>query len=373
VNDDHAPDPNLANVAVSEQIRRRSSSMKCLGIIGLALVGWLSGACMAAAPPETLSLSDLVNRPDRWPESVTLQRDFQFTNGTVLHSGDKARVKQFDGAHVGLISGRVSFLVTPQDCGLLDAANQAWSALTPAQRAVDPDSLPDDDSLWPVRVALPNGISCGFGKLPPGTEVALLNVTKKGPLIAWPNSNNRITMDFGSTDVISRARQLVLIEPDKRPSRVAAALDAIMVDADGKPYHDEHLGDKKLFAFYFGAGWCPPCRAFSPDFVKFADEAMPRHPELAVVLLSDDHSPAELFAYMKEENMPFPAVQPKDLDQSSLLMSFTADTRLIPHLVVVDRFGKVLQSNADPQGNLTDGNEAIAALDKLLNTRPTAQ
>jgi hypothetical protein len=54
-------------------------------------------------------------------------------------------------------------------------------------------------------------------------------------------------------------------------------------------------------------------------------------------------------------------------------MSFTADTRLIPHLVVVDRFGKVLQSNADPQGNLTDGNEAIAALDKLLNTRPTAQ
>jgi len=346
--------------------------MKNIAFVGLA-ISFVAGVCLAAAPPDTLTLADLVNRPDRWPATVTLQRDFQFNNGAVVHSGDTARVVRFDGARVALVSGKVSFLVTPQDCGLLDAANQAWAALSPAQRAVDPVSLPADRSLWPVRVALPNGMSCNFGKLPPGTEVSVLNITNQGPVLAWPDSTNRVSTDFGSTDVISRARQLVLLDPDKRPSRMAAALEGIMVDSDGKPFHDDHLADKKFFAFYFGAGWCPPCQSFSPDFVKFADDAMPKHPELAIVLLSDDHSPQEMLAYMKKENMPFPAVPLKNLQQSSLLVSYTADTRLIPHLVIVDRFGKTLAANADPQGNLTDAMDTVATLDKLLNAQPLQQ
>lgn len=341
--------------------------MKIMAMIGLMMIGIFGGVCIAAAPPDTLTLADLVNRPDRWPATVTVPQDMHFTNGAVVHAGDKAKVVVFDGRRLGLAVGRIQFVAAPQDVGFLDAANQQWAALTVPQRAIDPESLPDDQSLWPVKIALTGGINCGFGRLPAGTEVSLLGVTKQSPIFAWPNSNNRVSTDFNGTDIINRARKLVLIDPAQRPSRIAAALDGIMIDADGKPYHDEHLQDKKFFALYFGAGWCPPCRTFSPDLVKFATDALPRHPELAIVLLSNEHQPQDTLAYMKDEKMPFPAVQPAQLDQCSLLTAYASTTKLIPHFVVVDRFGKVLVDNTDGQGNLTDTSDAIATLQKLLS------
>ena len=332
-------------------------------------IAWLCGlsavAATVAPPPETLTLADLANRPDRWPATVTVQRDFKFVNGPTIHQGDPARVLRFDGAQAILITPtNIRFKVLPADCGLLDAANQAWGALTPAQRAIDPASLPANPSLWPLRVTTTSPISCPFGKLPAGTDVELRTVTGRGITIGWPNSPNRVTVDLANTDVIARARQLALVDPDKRPSRIADALAALLVDADGHPVHDEHLADKKLFALYFGAGWCAPCHAFSPDLVKFLDGALPAHPELAAVLLSNDKDDGQMLAYMKEEQMPFPAVPPKPLLQSGLLMTYAAP--IIPHLVVVDRFGRVLASNDDGHGNRTDPKDTIDALARLL-------
>ncbi|MGD1030468.1 MAG: thioredoxin-like domain-containing protein [Opitutaceae bacterium] len=332
------------------------------------LAGLIFGCLAAAAPaapPDTLSAPDLVNHPDRWPAAVTLQRDYKFTNGAVAHQGDKVRVLQFDGTHVTLLtSSNIRFSVTPEECGLLDAANQAWSALTPAQRAVDSGSISADLSLWPPRVALTTPINCSFGALPAGTEVGLVSVSTKGPVIQWPNSPNRLTVNFGMTDLLARAQQAVLLDPDKRPSRIAAALQPLLVDSDGKPCHDDHLEGKKFFAFYFGANWCQPCHDFSPGFVKFLNGVMPQHPELAVVLMSNDPQPAQMLAYMKEEKMPFPAVPQKDLLQSSLLMSYAA--KMIPHLVIVDRFGKVLATSDDSNGNRFDPMDTAAALGKML-------
>jgi thiol-disulfide isomerase/thioredoxin len=339
--------------------------MKYIATIALAVIGAFCGICSAAAAPETLTLSDLVNHPDRWPPSLTLTRDFKFANGAVLHQGDKVRVGRFDGVKVGLFGpGNLRFSAKPEDCGLLEAANAAWSKLTPAQRAVDTDSIASDVSLWPVNVAMATSVNSPFGKLSPGTEVLLLSVSNKGPEIEYPHSINRVAVDFDSTDVLERARELALVEPDKRPSRIAEALKGLMVDADGKPYHDDHLGEKKIFALYFGASWCPPCHAFSPDFVKFLNDAMPRHPELAVVMLSNDQQPGPMLGYMKEEKMPFPAVPLTELNRSTLLLNYAA--KMIPELVIVDRFGKQLASNDDRQGNRGDPKDTIAALGKLL-------
>jgi thiol-disulfide isomerase/thioredoxin len=347
--------------------------MKIIGVIGLALLGLISGTCMADAPPDTLTLADLVNHPDRWPATVTIGRDFQFQNGAVVHAGDKAQVKRFDGTHVGLAVGKIQFLANPEDVGFLDAANQAWAALTPVQRAVDATSLQADMTLWPVQVAVTQDITSQFGRLAAGTQVSLLNLSKQGALIAWPNSPNRINLDCNMTDVVNRARQLVPVDPSQRPSRVAAALENIMVDSDGKPYHDANLNDKKYFALYFGAGWCPPCQQFSPALVAYANKTLPQHPELMMVMLSDEHQPADMFPYMKSENMPFPAVPVTQLRQSYILTNFAADTPMIPHVVIVDRFGKVLAANADGQGNLTDATDTLAQLDKLLNALPMSQ
>jgi thiol-disulfide isomerase/thioredoxin len=347
--------------------RRKGVAAKWLVLLACALAGAL-GTGAAAATPETLTLTDLVNRPDHWPATVILQGDFKFSTGAVVHKGDSARVARFDGSRVLLItSANLPVNVAPADCGLLDAANQAWAELTPAQRSVDPESLSADTSLWPAQVTTTAGINSKFGKLASGTSVRLVAISKRDVSVALPNSPNFLTLDFGSTDVFARARQLATMDRDARPSRLAAALQGILVDSDGAAYKGD-LGGKKLFALYFGANWCAPCHAFSPDFVKFVDTAMPRHPELAVVLLSNDEQTGQMLAYMKEEKMPFPAVPLKELNESSLLSSYAA--KMIPHLVIVDRFGKVLASNDDDSGNRADPKDTIQALGRLLADSP---
>jgi nucleoredoxin len=334
----------------------------------MGLAGILAAAAALAAPPDTLSLPDLANRPDRWPATVTAQRDFQFKNGAVVHKGDPISLVRFDGARVLVIApGNIRFVVAPADCNLLGAANQAWAALTPAQRAIDPESLAADRSLWPLRVVTAIPITCKFGGLPAETEVGLASVSSSGVALAWPNSANVVTLDFGATDVITRARQLALLDPAQRPSPVAAALKGIMVDADGNAYQDDWAA-KKFFAFYFGANWCAPCHAFSPDLVKFMDDALPKHPELAAVLLSNDQQAGPMLAYMKEEKMPFPAVPLTKLNQSSYLSGYAG--QMIPHLVIVDRFGTLLASDDDGHGNRVDPRDTIAILAKLLAAQP---
>jgi thiol-disulfide isomerase/thioredoxin len=338
--------------------------MKHPAFSGLALIGLLWCACAAAAPPDTLALTDLVNRPDRWPTTVSLVGDFTFGNGMVVHQTDKLPIVGFDGTRVKLIGPRNALIgVKAQDCNLLDAANQAWTALTPAQRAVDMDSLVADMSLWPIQVTMPTGINCSLGRLAPGTNTTLVSISNKGAALNWPNSTNWLTVDFATTDVFARARQLVLLDPDKRPSRMAAALKGILVDANGKPVQDD-LENKKIFAIYYGAGWCPPCRDFSPNLVKFLNDALPSHPELAAVFLSDDKQPADMLAYMQDEKMPCPAVSLKDVEASHILSSYLVD--VIPHMVIVDRYGKILATNDDNKGNRGDPSDTLAALGKLL-------
>ena len=333
-------------------------------LAALALAGF---ACrvLCAAAPASLTLPDLVNRPDRWPAEVTVTRDFIFNASAAVHTGDKAKVVQFDGTKVLLIAANnIRFTATPSDAGLLAAANQAWSALTPAQREIAPDTLAADPSLWPVRLKTVNPINCSLGKLPPGTEVPLYSVSPRGLEIGWPNSPNRLSLSFDSTDIFDRARRLVLVDRPDRPSRLAAALHGLLVNADGKPSDESGLAGKQIFALYFGAGWCAPCHAFSPDLVKYLTTAWPRHPELAVVFMSNDKQVAPMLQYMKEANMTFPAVPPGVLVQSPFLMKYAAE--MIPQLIIVDRFGNILASNDDHRGNRGDPKETLAALDGLL-------
>lgn len=268
------------------------------GIFLIAGMIWSACAVASAGPPDKLTLADLANRPDRWPENVTYQGDFKFGNGTTVHKGDQARLIRFNGTQVQILgAGNAVFNLKPEDCGLLDAANASWAALTPAQRAIEPATLAADLSLWPVKVAVTSPINASFGKLPAGTEVTLISVTDKEANIAWPNSPNGLRVSFELTDVIKRARRLALIERAKRPSRMAAALQGMLVNADGTAYHDDHANDKKIYALYYGANWCAPCHQFSPDLVKFLDEALPKHPELAAVFVDDDDKPEDMFAY----------------------------------------------------------------------------
>lgn len=214
----------------------------CPSVVVLCLVSLLPTAA-GGAPPETLRLSDLVNRPDRWPSAVTLKKDFQFVGGKAAQAGQKVRVLEFRGRDVVVDAGAdLVFGFSANDCDLLEAANQAWSNLTSAQRAVEPETLLQDASIWPDQVQCFSGFTLDSGKeIPPGGQFDLISVTRDGVQLYASETNSRLLTELAQTDTIARARQLVLIDLDKRPSRIVAALRGVMVDANGKPFQHEAL------------------------------------------------------------------------------------------------------------------------------------
>lgn len=116
-----------------------------------------------------------------------------------------------------------------------------------------------------------------------------------------------------------------------------------------QPVDDSVIRPIKYFAIYYGAGWCPYCHKFTPDFVKFYNDFKPSHPDFEVILISEDHDPNAMLAHMKEMAMPWLAVDYGALVHSSTtnngpgIQSFAHGG--IPDLVLVDATGKVLSSS----------------------------
>ena len=117
---------------------------------------------------------------------------------------------------------------------------------------------------------------------------------------------------------------------------------------------DTALANKKLIAFYFSAEWCGPCRKFTPQLVDYYKRVTPDHPEFEVVFYSMDRSPFAMEKYMRDENMPWLAIDFGKLKDKQVLKKNAGDG--IPSLVLVDSSGNVISSsqNVGPQKVLGD-------------------
>lgn len=105
-------------------------------------------------------------------------------------------------------------------------------------------------------------------------------------------------------------------------------------------YDDEALGRKKLIALYFSAHWCGPCRRFTPQLVEFYNRNAAQHPEFEIVLVSDDKTPFGMETYMRETQMPWPAIDFAKLPGKAAIKKYSGNG--IPCLVVLDPSGKVI-------------------------------
>ena len=108
---------------------------------------------------------------------------------------------------------------------------------------------------------------------------------------------------------------------------------------------DAVLASKKLIAFYFSAEWCGPCRKFTPKLVEYYNRVAPQHPEFEIVFYSRDKSPYAMEKYMRDDNMPWLAVDFDKLKEKEALAKNAGDG--IPSLVLVDSTGKMLSSSND--------------------------
>lgn len=125
--------------------------------------------------------------------------------------------------------------------------------------------------------------------------------------------------------------------------KVADALKGNLVRVQGVSLREVPPADvenKRLVAFYYSAQWCGPCKAFTPDLVKFYNRIKRQHPEFEIVFVSSDRTPGAMETYMKEYRMEFPAVRYDR--RGSIDVVSSNKPRGIPHLVLVDGSGRIL-------------------------------
>jgi len=108
-------------------------------------------------------------------------------------------------------------------------------------------------------------------------------------------------------------------------------------DGKAEPFQ---AGEKPKFtAIYYSAHWCPPCRAFTPKLVAWYKDFKAKHPNFELVFASSDKDATAMLDYMKETQMPWPAVKFGE-KKAAGLDKYAAGG--IPYLVLIDENGKDL-------------------------------
>lgn len=127
---------------------------------------------------------------------------------------------------------------------------------------------------------------------------------------------------------------------------IARSLAGKLVAVEGgelRPQPDGRLAGVRFYGLYFSAGWCGPCRRFTPELLDAYGKIRALYPEFEVVFVSRDKSTADMLAYMREDRMPWPALA-WDQGRATREINRYAGSG-IPCLVLVDAEGKVLSDS----------------------------
>jgi len=109
---------------------------------------------------------------------------------------------------------------------------------------------------------------------------------------------------------------------------------------------DDALAGKEIIAIYYSAHWCPPCRRFTPELVKFYNENKSKYPKFELIFVSSDKTEEAMKGYMTETQMSWLALK---YDKRGLVALRNHACRGIPYLVVLDADGNELIAKAKNQ------------------------
>jgi len=115
----------------------------------------------------------------------------------------------------------------------------------------------------------------------------------------------------------------------------------------------EALAGASAVGLYFSAGWCPPCRGFTPQLKAAYTESLAAK-GMRCVLISSDHDEASFDTYFG--GMPWLALPYAERERKEALSAHFG-VRTIPTLAMVDPAGRLLTTEArdavvrDPAGS----------------------
>jgi nucleoredoxin len=158
-----------------------------------------------------------------------------------------------------------------------------------------------------------------------------------------------------------------------QPGSIASVVKGELVTSRNgvlRPYADADFEKKKVIGLYWSAQWCGPCREFTPKLVAYYNKVVATHPEFEIVFVSDDKTAPQMERYMREDQMPWPALNfDKGVGNAALKKYFG---KSIPCLVIVDETGKVIADTYS--GTNYRGPEAVLAdLDQVFAGKNPAQ
>jgi nucleoredoxin len=137
-----------------------------------------------------------------------------------------------------------------------------------------------------------------------------------------------------------------------------------------RPYLDAEFEKKKVIGLYHSAQWCGPCRQFTPKLVAYYNKVAAAHPEFEIVFVTEDKSASMMERYMRDDQMPWPALNFDKAAGNEALRKYFGDS--IPCLVVVDENGKVI-SDTYAGKNYRGPDAVLADLDQLFEGKGPAQ
>ena len=134
------------------------------------------------------------------------------------------------------------------------------------------------------------------------------------------------------------------------------------------PFQSDEFLKAPYTLLYYGAGWCPDCRRFSPSLVEAYNQQPKGEKRFEVLLFSMDKTADGLLKFMRTEKMNWPALAFNKIGRAEDLKKYYSGHG-IPCLSVIDSEGKVLlQSKSDE-----DAEEILKELKDLLKQPPAKE
>lgn len=210
--------------------------------------------------------------------------------------------------------------------------------------------------LTSMALALP--LSAAFSKWTnkdgKSLELELVDVITEGDETSgvFIMRNGRKVTINKSTLSEESAKQFDTLTP--RSSVFDEVINGNLVILDGEKFKDHKLTQKpkKYYIFYYTASWCGPCKAFTPQLVKFYNEH--KNENFEIVLISADRDQKSMESYASSHKMPWPQLKFSQL--GTFQGKFDHGVRGIPSVIVCDLEGKIVSR---------DGSDLVA-LEKLV-------